>query len=159
MNFVNLFISPSGRINRAKFWIVDLVFTVVVLLLAVIGVTMAVSSSMDSMFRAASRRCSLPIMYVGVIDGIKRLHDRNKSGWWVLLFYGAPTCVCRLLPALLGERRRTSLAVLLFQLVNLVISVWALIELGCLRGTIGQNKYGPDPLAPDVLTPPVRTHA
>ena len=41
----------------------------------------------------------------------------------------------------------------------LAIGLWSLIELGCLRGTIGQNKYGPDPLAPDILTPPVRTHA
>ena len=28
MKFVNLFISPSGRINRAKFWIAILLFTV-----------------------------------------------------------------------------------------------------------------------------------
>ena len=41
----------------------------------------------------------------------------------------------------------------------LAIGLWSLIELGGLRGTIGQNKYGPDPLAPDILTPPVRTHA
>ena len=38
MNFVNLFISPSGRINRAKFWIV--VLCSVVFFFAVIGVTM-----------------------------------------------------------------------------------------------------------------------
>ena len=93
-----------------------------------------------------------------MINGIKRLHDRNKSGWWVLLFYGAPTALSAV-AALLESGAETSLAVLLFQLVNLVILVWALIELGCLRGTIGQNRYGPDPLAPDILTPPVRTHA
>ena len=155
MKFVNLFISPSGRINRAKFWVVGL--CTVVFFLAVIGVTMAVSSSMNSMFRAAFV-AYIPIMYVGVINGIKRLHDRNKSGWWVLLFYGAPTALSAV-AALLESGAETSLAVLLFQLVNLVIVVWALVELGCLRGTIGQNKYGPDPLAPDILTPPVRTHA
>ena len=45
------------------------------------------------------------------------------------------------------------------RLVAFVIGIWGFIELGCLRGSIGQNRYGPDPLAPDVLTPPVRTHA
>jgi uncharacterized membrane protein YhaH (DUF805 family)/TM2 domain-containing membrane protein YozV len=28
----------------------------------------------------------------------------------------------------------------------MAISVWALIELGCLRGTVGPNRFGPDPL-------------
>jgi uncharacterized membrane protein YhaH (DUF805 family) len=26
------------------------------------------------------------------------------------------------------------------------ILIWAVIELGCLRGTPGANRYGPDPL-------------
>jgi uncharacterized membrane protein YhaH (DUF805 family) len=143
MNFVNLFISPSGRINRAKFWIV--VLCNAVFFLAVIGISMAVSGSMTTVFGAA-------------LIAIKRLHDRNKTGWWVLLFYGAPL-VLPLVAALLDGGTETSVGLLLLQLVSLIISVWALVELGCLRGTIGQNKYGPDPLAPDVLTPPVRTHA
>ena len=155
MNFVNLFISPSGRINRAKFWIV--VLCNVVFFLAVIGVTMAVSSSLDTMFRVALI-AYIPMIYVGVVSGIKRLHDRNKTGWWVLLFYGAPL-VLPLVAAVLDGAADTSMGLLLLQLVSLIITVWALVELGCLRGTIGQNKYGPDPLAPDVLTPPVRTHA
>jgi uncharacterized membrane protein YhaH (DUF805 family) len=28
-----------------------------------------------------------------------------------------------------------------------IISLWMLIELGFLRGTIGPNRYGPDPLS------------
>jgi uncharacterized membrane protein YhaH (DUF805 family) len=155
MNIVNLFISPSGRINRAKFWIVGL--CCVAFFLAVIGVTMSVSSSMDTMFRAALF-AYIPILYVGVINGIKRLHDRNKSGWWVLLFYGGPTAI-GLVGAILDGATETSVLLLLLQLISLGITIWALVELGCLRGTIGQNKYGPDPLAPEVLTPPVRTHA
>jgi len=155
MKFVNLFISPSGRINRAKFWIV--VLCSVVFFLAVIGVTMAVISSLDTMFRAALI-AYVPIIYVGVVNGIKRLHDRNKSGWWVLLFYGGPMAM-PLVAALLDGATETSMALLLLQLISLGISIWGLVELGCLRGSIGHNKYGPDPLAPEVLTPPVRTHA
>jgi uncharacterized membrane protein YhaH (DUF805 family) len=155
MNFVNLFISPSGRINRAKFWIVVLCSTV--FFLAVIGVTVAVSGSMSAIFGAALI-AYIPLIYVGVINGIKRLHDRNKSGWWVLLFYGAPLAL-PFVAAILDGSRETSVVLMLLQLVSLVIWIWAIVELGCLRGTIGQNKYGPDPLAPEVLTPPVRTHA
>jgi uncharacterized membrane protein YhaH (DUF805 family) len=35
----------------------------------------------------------------------------------------------------------------IFHLVATAISIWAFIELGCLRGTRGTNAYGPDPLA------------
>ena len=31
-------------------------------------------------------------------------------------------------------------------LASFVISIWALVEIGFLRGTVGPNAYGPDPL-------------
>jgi uncharacterized membrane protein YhaH (DUF805 family) len=34
-----------------------------------------------------------------------------------------------------------------FSLAGFAISIWACVELGCLRGTAGPNRYGPDPLA------------
>jgi uncharacterized membrane protein YhaH (DUF805 family) len=34
-----------------------------------------------------------------------------------------------------------------FQVASLALSIWALVELGFLRGTSGQNRYGSDPLA------------
>ncbi len=33
------------------------------------------------------------------------------------------------------------------------INIWMLVELGCLRGTIGGNQYGGDPLAPEPAPP------
>jgi uncharacterized membrane protein YhaH (DUF805 family) len=30
---------------------------------------------------------------------------------------------------------------------ELLFSIWPVIELGFLRGTVGQNRFGPDPLA------------
>lgn len=155
MDFVNIFITFTGRINRAKFWIAVIVCAV--FFLAVIGVTMAVSSSMNTVFRAALF-AYVPMTYVGVVSGIKRLHDRNKSGWWIVLFYGG-SMVVALIAAVLDASAESSTPLFLLQLVGLGISLWGLIELGCLRGTIGQNQYGSDPLAPEVLTPPVRTHA
>jgi uncharacterized membrane protein YhaH (DUF805 family) len=34
----------------------------------------------------------------------------------------------------------------LLHLAGFAITVWAFVELGCLRGTVGPNRYGPDPL-------------
>ena len=60
----------------------------------------------------------LVFIYPGLAVYTKRWHDRNKSGWWSLIV-----------------------------LVPIVGSIWMLIELGILRGTDGDNRYGPDPLA------------
>ena len=59
------------------------------------------------------------ILGIATATNIKRWHDRDKSGWMVLI----------LLIPLLGW-------------------LWSLIELGFLRGTEGENRFGPDPLEP-----------
>ena len=86
MKFVNLFISPSGRINRAKFWIAMLVFTVLNLLST--GMVLAVSG--NNTLVIINGIVTLLLAASGILVGIKRLHDRNKSGWWVLLYWVAP---------------------------------------------------------------------
>ena len=44
-----------------------------------------------------------------------------------------------------------ALAVLLwvsaFWLLSWALWIWVFVELGCMRGTIGANRFGPDPLA------------
>jgi uncharacterized membrane protein YhaH (DUF805 family) len=35
----------------------------------------------------------------------------------------------------------------ILHLISFGITVWAFVELGCLRGTMGPNRYGPDPLS------------
>lgn len=49
----------------------------------------------------------------------RRLHDCNQSGWWVI-------------PVLAASR-------------ILILNIAILLILGCIRGTIGQNRFGPDP--------------
>ena len=56
----------------------------------------------------------LQVMTLAVL--IKRWHDRNKSGFWLLI---------NLLPVI-GQ-------------------VWMVIELGVLPGTPGTNRFGPSP--------------
>ena len=47
---------------------------------------------------------------------VKRAHDRGRSGWFVLVF---------LIP---------------------LVQIWPFIELSFLRGTVGDNHFGQDPL-------------
>ena len=41
----------------------------------------------------------------------------------------------------------------LIMLIPIIGSIWLLVEVGFLRGTVGSNKYGDDPLMIDAPTP------
>jgi uncharacterized membrane protein YhaH (DUF805 family) len=82
-------------------------------------------------------------LYSLLAVGVKRLHDRNKRGWWVFLFLLVPVLAFMigvLAPELGRELTWTGSAIVLG------LGVWALIELGVLTGTAGPNRYGPTPL-------------
>jgi uncharacterized membrane protein YhaH (DUF805 family) len=148
MNPFILLFGFSGRINRAKFWLALLIY--LVFFFAVIGLTMAMSSSMTTMFGAALV-AYIPLIVSGIAVGIKRLHDRNKSGWWLLLFYAGPLLLNTIGYYAFGDDSGMPSQIIMY--VSFAINIWALVELGCLRGTIGGNQYGGDPLAPQPAPP------
>lgn len=123
---MDLLFSFRGRVNRAKFWLVALGIVVVELIVfaAVFGGA-AMSTDPEQALAAVGTIGGLVVLVFGVLAtwislavAVKRFHDRDKVGWWVLII-----------------------------LVPVIGSIWYLIECGFLRGTIGPNKYGPDPLA------------
>jgi uncharacterized membrane protein YhaH (DUF805 family) len=136
--------SPRGRLNRAKYWL----FVVVsIAILAVLGGIVAVAFGAGGAGFPIVAAIILGIVYIvlviaGIFVGIKRLHDRDRSGWWLLVFYVVPAILSGISEAL----SRSGIGIL-FVLASLAISIWAFVELGCLRGTIGPNQYGEDPLA------------
>jgi len=80
---------------------------------------------------------------------VRRLHDSDRSGWWVLMPF-APFLVT-LLVLLIGAASRSITMMLIGGLFFLLSfgGVIALIVLYCLEGTRGVNRYGPDPRDPD----------
>jgi uncharacterized membrane protein YhaH (DUF805 family) len=134
-SILQLWFGFSGRINRAKCWLVGLVNIAIIIVAAVFA------------YLAGSPIAWVPfaIVYLalaisGIAITIKRLHDRDKSGWWALLFLVAPSILSGV-GAAFGQAGSA-----LAGLVSAGISIWALVELGCLRGTVGPNRFGPDPL-------------
>jgi len=46
-----------------------------------------------------------------------------------------------------GGLTSTGMAVLIITcMIAMAIGIWGFVEIGCLRGTVGYNRYGPDPL-------------
>jgi uncharacterized membrane protein YhaH (DUF805 family) len=132
MDWRNLLFSFDGRINRAKYWLALLIWLVACGV--IIGIAIASEWMIIALIASVVVSVASLVSYIAV--GIKRLHDRDKSGWWLLIFY--------LLPAVFDGIGRGGVPAL--SLVAFAISIWGFVELGCLRGTDGPNTYGPDPL-------------
>ena len=67
----------------------------------------------------------------------KRLHDRDKSGWFMLLWPVTWVFVSLFFFLFIWFFS--------FVLAYMIIGVWMFIELGCLEGTPGPNRHGEDP--------------
>jgi uncharacterized membrane protein YhaH (DUF805 family) len=175
----------SGRINRAKQWavlFVSLVQVTIVLILfsftvgfAVFAeisqhrttIAAAIATSQAHLFGILACVLYALGLYIALAVTTKRLHDRNKSAWWLLIFIILPLVLdvpafLRLADTLhyLGAVLRAAQAhlpppqqplepplVIATRGIATIISLWAFVELYILRGTVGDNRFGPDPLA------------
>ena len=148
--------SFEGRINRARCWFAAFMwlatnFAFMMILLFVVSGILRVSGSESSV---VSTRTMHPAFYLlgfplfainlwmVAATATKRLHDRDKSGWWLVPFFVAPPLLDRLWDWL----DNPTLAPLV-SAISFGLSVWCFVELFWLRGTKGTNRFGPDPLA------------
>ena len=85
--------------------------------------------------------------------GVRRLHDTNRSGWWILAPL-VPYCLAFVLggAAMMGGAAAGSTAGMgagmgiagIFLLIGAACAI-ALLVFYCLPGTPGDNQYGPNP--------------
>jgi uncharacterized membrane protein YhaH (DUF805 family) len=136
MDITNLLFTFQGRINRGKYWLAVLFYFIAMVIAVVLGILVPVIGLIVAII------IYIAVLVSGIFVGIKRLHDRDKSGWWLLLFYLVPGVLSGV-----GEASGMETVALVMGLVSLAIAIWMLVELGCLRGTQGDNQYGADPLA------------
>jgi uncharacterized membrane protein YhaH (DUF805 family) len=140
-----LLFSFSGRLNRKPYWLTTLVLVLIVFVIIAlvfgIGGAGLLTGDMSELGVAflILLLAYIPLLWIGLAISAKRLHDRNKSAWWLVLFY--------LVPGILqGIGEYAGDVGIILTLAGVAISIWALVELGFLRGTVGPNQYGPDPL-------------
>ncbi|WP_158811157.1 DUF805 domain-containing protein [Beijerinckia sp. L45] len=132
MIFINTAFSATGRFTRLSYWKNTLGLGCLYLIFFGIFYVLMAQGKDGSETLTALQVFIIAVMIVGSIlylwintcIAIKRLHDRNKSGWWFLLAF-----------------------------VPYVGGLWLLIECGMLRGTAGPNRFGPDPLGRQASTP------
>jgi uncharacterized membrane protein YhaH (DUF805 family) len=81
------------------------------------------------------------LLWAYLAISVKRLHDRNKSGWWMMAFFVYPGLYQQFV-----DRLPDSHWLAPFSTAAGVLSLWGFIEMGLLRGTPRDNRFGPDPL-------------
>jgi uncharacterized membrane protein YhaH (DUF805 family) len=118
MDFKQFYLSAQGRVNRKQWWLylVLPVFVVSLILSFIDSATGMVDQ--ESGAGILSGIWALITIIPSILVDIKRWHDRDKSGWWMLIV-----------------------------LVPIIGWIWFFIELGFLKGTEGPNRFGP-PVAP-----------
>ena len=115
MDLFQLLFGVSGRINRTQYWLAFVAYIAV--MIVVTG--LAFSFGKVTMFFLIAVILYLPVAISGVLVGIKRLHDRDKSGWWLLIFY--------LLPAILRWLAEAIGPYSIFELASIVFLIWGRI--------------------------------
>jgi uncharacterized membrane protein YhaH (DUF805 family) len=150
----------DGRINRAKWWLVVLILVIAsvivwFVILPILGFSVW-STGSTTTAAVISLIVTLIFAWPATAAMVKRLKDRDRPMWLVAVFW-APT-VLTLLAQVFGlagtpqeiEGQPVMMPTTLGWVLNLltfVIGIWALVELGILKGTPGPNRHGPDPLA------------
>jgi uncharacterized membrane protein YhaH (DUF805 family) len=144
-DFNRLYLTTDGRIGRQDFWIG---------LIGLIVVGIVVSLILAALFGIASFAGrllgfipQLALAYPGYCLFAKRFQDRDKPGAYGAIPIGVGLLITLLgLTGLTGDPASPNILGWLLNLVNLAVFVWVVIELGILRGTVGDNQYGGDPV-------------
>jgi len=105
------YVTFSGRAARSEYWYWTLFMFIAQVVAAIID-TMLFPFSAFSPFHTI---VSLGLFLPGLAVSVRRLHDLDSVGWWLLLVF-------------------TGIGIL-------ILIIWF-----CVRGTVGPNRFGPDPL-------------
>ena len=185
----------QGRINRAKWWLAGLIligwaffvaWAYFGLWLAAhaylpgenirsqrLGTDESIGHLLDGSFSlvdlvalAANLFAATTFLWMLLATSIKRLHDRNRSGWWIVPFFVLPGFTNRL-----DEWLPDSIPTFPLIVAFLILCIWGFIEMGFLRGSLCSNRFGPNPLggsgsdqtsetefAPHIGSPPPGMH-
>lgn len=76
----------SGRAQRSEYWYFILFYFLITLALALVdGMTGSLGSS--SGYGLLSGLFSLGMLLPSIAVGVRRLHDTDRTGWWLLLAF------------------------------------------------------------------------
>lgn len=112
-NLLWILFSFNGRIDRSQYW-AGIGVTVLVAVPALLAITARFDDRVGAEDAEAYAYALMSpfLLWTSLATSVKRLHDRDKSGWWALI-----------------------------QFIPFIGEFWILAECGGMPGTYGKNKY------------------
>ena len=151
MKLQKILFSLQGRIGRRIYWLAILALIGALLVLTFAPFLLDSEDAAVFMIALTSQFIWLLSLWPMVALGSKRLHDRNKNGWWLLIFWLLPFVLFSVgFSIVLFDDPKTGrsgdfLTGAIVILASLPPALWGIVELGILPGTRGPNLYGADP--------------
>ncbi len=149
MGWKSRLFSFRGRFSRGAYWVMVLAniaaMAAILLLFAVLG-TVAPDPALTTAMSVLAGLAIVAQVWIILAAMVRRLHDRDKSAWWILVFAVVPSILQGIGQAA-GRLEDGGVAAAISWVAASAVSIWGLIEFGFLRGTTGGNRFGPDPLA------------
>lgn len=140
----------SGRAPRAEYWWFTLGNVIVSFLVGLLDGLLGMGGGSGlGAWGPLSIVYTLALLIPGIAVTIRRLHDTNRTGWWIL----APVIpyaigIAMMFPAMMaaanGEVGAALGAGSIFLIIGAVLAL-VLFVFMVLPGTSGTNDYGPDP--------------
>lgn len=130
----------SGRLSRLRYFLLSLVPAIVFFFtgfVLAINFGMGLAGSNERLLIAYAALFVLAWI-VGLSLTVRRLHDLNLTGWWILAIWIVPTAVEY---GVVRSLQNPQLASTLSGAVALLIGLWLWLA----PGTRGANRFGPDP--------------
>lgn len=144
MNRLARVFSFNGRSTRLAFWRTTLCLIVA---MAVVEAVVVSGTLISPVAGAITAVLFAPVMIANLAVAVRRLHDRGKGAWWLLVFGVAPFALICIARGLAGDPTESTrlihaLIALALMLASLVFSIWGWVELGFLRGQLKSNRFG-----------------
>lgn len=145
----------SGRASRSEFWYFHM-FNVFVRCTIVVIFCYA-SNLLSNNFEIILIILLLTALNPNLSASVRRFHDINRSGWFVLWIYAftIPFIILIILSAVpilnsilpKDPLMTVFIAFVVASIISVVVSIYLTILLSR-KGTVGDNRFGPDPLQP-----------
>jgi len=152
MDWKYLFLRFDGRISRKPFWLANVALIVLafgsMFLVGFLGalVTGSQEGASNAVFTGLAV-ASVVLIYCSLAISVKRLHDRDKSGWWMAFYHGVSAVqVGADAAGLAGTAQAPSGIGIALGPAGLGVAILYLVDLGILKGTQSPNRFGLDPL-------------
>ena len=134
----------TGRAPRAEYWWYALGLIIVFVVLTIVESILGLKGMVFGIYGPLTALLWLATIVPGIAVSVRRLHDSNRSGWWMLLMVPYLITVAITARAMASGNLGAIAAGGALALIGLILAI-VLIVFMVLPSTPGENRYGPNP--------------